>query len=251
MSDHADLQPITGGTETVALTETAVPQMLATEEFVATTLRPGHPRAPESHGMIHAVQSLLYIIIVAIFIITFTVQPFRIPSESMDPTLLVGDFLLVAKQNFPTPVGSIPLPSTPIRRGGRHRLPLPRRSIDPPSQARHRPSGRPSPPPQDHVYIDGQPLDEPYAVYHASSPENFRDNFPRLGKPDPDVASAWWIQMHSLSTTANSPSRHTATSSLAITATTARTAATGLRPRLRDCRQAAADLLLRQLLSLS
>ena len=31
-----------------------------------------------------------------------------------------------------------------------------------------------------HVYINGQPLSEPYAVYRPSPPDNFRDNFPRL-----------------------------------------------------------------------
>ena len=51
--------------------------------------------------MLNALQSLMYIIIAAIYIITFIVQPFRIPSESMEPTLLVGDFLLVTKQEFP------------------------------------------------------------------------------------------------------------------------------------------------------
>jgi signal peptidase I len=50
-------------------------------------------------GVLPAVQSLVYIIVIAIFIITFAVQPFRIPSESMEPTLLVGDFLLVNKQS--------------------------------------------------------------------------------------------------------------------------------------------------------
>ena len=50
------------------------------------------------HGLLQAIQSLVTIIVVALFIITFTVQPFRIPSESMEPTLLVGDFLLVNKQ---------------------------------------------------------------------------------------------------------------------------------------------------------
>ena len=50
--------------------------------------------------MLHAIQSLIYLIVVAVFIITFCVQPFRIPSGSMEPTLLVGDFLLVDKQGI-------------------------------------------------------------------------------------------------------------------------------------------------------
>jgi hypothetical protein len=56
------------------------------------------PTAPQTlhrHGLLQTFQSLVYTIVVALFIITFTVQPFRIPSESMVPTLLVGDFLLV------------------------------------------------------------------------------------------------------------------------------------------------------------
>ena len=192
MSDHTEAQTVVV-TETVTATETVV-----IEEFIATPMPPGHPRSPESHGMIHAVQSLLYIIIVAIFIITFAVQPFRIPSESMDPTLMVGDFLLVAKQNFPAAAGSIPLPSTPIRRGdiivfhypSDSSIHLVKRVIGlPGDHLRLR---------ENHVYIDGQALDEPYAVYRSGPADNFRDNFPRLANPDPDVSSAWWIQMRSL-----------------------------------------------------
>jgi hypothetical protein len=43
---------------------------------------------------------LLEIVVVAIFIVTFVVQPFRIPSESMQPTLFVGDFGMADKQAF-------------------------------------------------------------------------------------------------------------------------------------------------------
>jgi signal peptidase I len=193
MSDHTEVQSVVVVTETVIVTET-----LVVEEFVAMTLPPGHPRSPESHGMIHAVQSLLYIIIVAIFIITFAVQPFRIPSESMDPTLMVGDFLLVAKQNFPANAGAIPLPSTPIRRGDVIVFHYP---VDPSIHLVKRVIGLPGDHLRlhdNHVFIDGQPLDEPYAIYRYGPSDNFRDNFPRLANPDPDVASAWWIQMRSL-----------------------------------------------------
>jgi signal peptidase I len=44
------------------------------------------------HGLLQAGQSLLYVVVVALFIITFTVQPFRIPSGSMEPTLLWAIF---------------------------------------------------------------------------------------------------------------------------------------------------------------
>jgi signal peptidase I len=71
---------------------------------------------PVKPGILCDLQSLLYIIIIAIFIITFCVQPFRIPSASMENTLMVGDFLLVNKQDT-APGGSWLLPSARIHRG--------------------------------------------------------------------------------------------------------------------------------------
>ena len=64
-----------------------------------------------------AIQSLLLVVVVATFVITFILQPFRIPSESMDPTLRVGDFLLMNKQAFaPHGVLDALLPRTPVDR---------------------------------------------------------------------------------------------------------------------------------------
>ena len=57
------------------------------------------PTVPE------ALASLLRTVVVALFVLTFVLQPFLIPSESMEHTLLVGDFLLVNKQIF-APSGS-------------------------------------------------------------------------------------------------------------------------------------------------
>ena len=49
---------------------------------------------------LETVRSLLTIIVMALFALTFILQPFRIPSESMERTLLVGDFLLVNKSIY-------------------------------------------------------------------------------------------------------------------------------------------------------
>jgi signal peptidase I len=155
-------------------------------------------RPAESHTLLHAMQSLLYIIVVAIFIITFAVQPFRIPSESMEPTLMVGDFLLVAKQQLPFAKDALPFPSTPIERGDVIVFHYP---IDPSIHLVKRVIGMPGDHLRlrdGHVFIDGVALNEPYAVYRPGPADNFRDNFPRLSNPDPDVTSNWWIQMKSL-----------------------------------------------------
>src|SRR6516165_7545783 len=53
-----------------------------------------------------ALASLLGTVVIALFLLTFVVQPFLIPSESMEHTLLVGDFLLVNKQAY-APPGSL------------------------------------------------------------------------------------------------------------------------------------------------
>jgi len=180
--------------------EPSIPARLAVEDLAAPARTVARPvvRPAESHGVLHAVQSLLYIIIVATFIITFAVQPFRIPSESMEPTLMVGDFLLVTKQHIPAPADSWVFPSTAIHRGDVIVFHYP---IDPSIHLVKRVIGMPG----DHlrlrngrVFIDGQALTEPYAIYRASAADNFRDNFPRLQNPDPDVTSNWWIQMKSL-----------------------------------------------------
>ena len=43
------------------------------------------------------VQSIAGTVVIAVFVVTFLVQAFTIPSESMEQTLLIGDYLLVDK----------------------------------------------------------------------------------------------------------------------------------------------------------
>ena len=71
------------------------------------------PTVPE------ALAPLLLLVVVALFLITFVLQPYLIPSESMEHTLLVGDFLLVNKQVY-APSGSLSrwlLPYREVARG--------------------------------------------------------------------------------------------------------------------------------------
>ena len=49
---------------------------------------------------VSSLQSLLATVVIAVFIITFVVQAFQIPSDSMEETLLVGDYLLVDKVRY-------------------------------------------------------------------------------------------------------------------------------------------------------
>jgi signal peptidase I len=55
---------------------------------------------PKSGQMLQAVRFWLPVVLLVIFIRTVLFQPFHIPSESMQPTLLVGDSLFVSKFSY-------------------------------------------------------------------------------------------------------------------------------------------------------
>src|SRR5262244_3861351 len=65
-------------------------------------------------------ESIVIAVILALFVRTWVVQAFKIPTGSMENNLLIGDHLLVNKFVFgPTPlaIGRAVLPVRPIRRG--------------------------------------------------------------------------------------------------------------------------------------
>ena len=159
---------------------------------------------PHPHGVLPAVQSLLYVLVVAMFLMTFTVQPIRIPSASMEPTLLVGDFLLLDRQA--TVRGNEPLlPPSGIQRGdvvvfhdpvGDPAVHLVKRVIGLPGDRIHLRRGR--------VFVNDQPLPETYTRYTSSAPDSFRDDFPTLEAMDLRVDPQWWIRLRAiLQTTGN------------------------------------------------
>jgi signal peptidase I len=53
-----------------------------------------------SGGVGETLKTIIYAIVIALFIRTFFYEPFSIPSASMVPTLLVGDYLFVSKFSY-------------------------------------------------------------------------------------------------------------------------------------------------------
>jgi len=148
-------------------------------------------------GLPTMLKSVAEIIIVAMFLVTFVVQPFRIPSGSMEPTLKVGDFFLADKQSYAPSGGLDPLVLPPARVGRGDlvvfhypvdaRLHLVKRVIGLPGDRIRMRGGR--------VLVNGQMLSEPYAFYSAGRSNGFRDEFPSMLEADPNVDLRWWIEM--------------------------------------------------------
>ncbi|MDR3723157.1 MAG: signal peptidase I [Terracidiphilus sp.] len=145
-----------------------------------------------------AASSLLRTVVVALFLLTFVLQPFLIPSESMERTLLVGDFLLFNKQVY-GPAGGLGrwlLPSHTVQRGDivafHHPDPplLVKRVVGVPGDRLRIEDGR--------VLVNGQPLAEPYVAFEPAAPNPFRDNFPAQVYTDPQVDPDWWREMQAL-----------------------------------------------------
>ncbi len=139
------------------------------------------------------VRSLSSMVVVALFILTFVAQPFRIPSESMERTLLVGDFLLVNKVLYAPP--GIFAKLLPYREPRREDVVVFRFPLDPDDYVVKRIIGIPGD--RLHlaggvVYRNGVALREPYAVYEPAYRDNFRDNFPAGAYTDPGVDMRWW-----------------------------------------------------------
>jgi signal peptidase I len=138
-------------------------------------------------------------VVIAIFVVTFIVQAFQIPSESMENTLLIGDYLLVDKLHFGSggPMDKV-LPYRPVRRGDIVVFHYP---IDPRVHFVKRVVGIPG----DRirlidkkVYVNGIPLNEPYVRYFRPH-DPYRDEFPRLDlSVMPSVNGRWWEQMQKL-----------------------------------------------------
>ena len=61
-------------------------------------------------GLWDTIKTVIYAVLIAVVIRTFAYEPFNIPSGSMIPTLLVGDYLFVSKFSYGYSKFSFPIP---------------------------------------------------------------------------------------------------------------------------------------------
>ena len=144
--------------------------------------------------------SLAAVLVTGLFIITFIVQAFEIPSSSMEETLLIGDHVFVNREQFAPRtrwVGPL-LPYREIRRQdivvflspAEPGLYVVKRIIGTPGDRIHLVDGA--------VYRNGEKLNEPYVIHQAGGEgyNPYRDNFPSVPPSDySNVAPEWQLSM--------------------------------------------------------
>jgi signal peptidase I len=148
---------------------------------------------------LNSMQSLLATVVIAVFVITFVVQAFQIPSESMENTLLIGDYLLVDK--FRYGAGGFWDSFMPYRRVRRGDIIVFRYPVHPTQHFVKRVVGVPGDRVRlinRQVYVNNVPLQEPYVRYSSHVHDAFRDEFPRLNIPVPGLEGGWWLEMKRL-----------------------------------------------------
>ena len=135
---------------------------------------------PEAERGFAGLQSFLNVVVIVIFVITFVVQAFQVPTPSMENTLLVGDFLLTDKVHYGKDGGiwNWILPYRPVRRGD---VAVFRFPVDPSQYLVKRIIGLPGDRIHLHrgsVYVNGALLAENYVIHSNPYFNPYRDEFP-------------------------------------------------------------------------
>jgi signal peptidase I len=147
--------------------------------------------------LVEFLASLASVLVTGLFIITFIVQAFEIPSSSMENTLLIGDHVFVNRVQFSPRTGWVGplLPYRQIRRGdivvflspAEPGLYVVKRIMGIPGDRIHLRDAA--------VYRNGEKLDEPYVIHQPNEGFNpYRDNFPAV--PPNEFNVSWDWQLH-------------------------------------------------------
>ncbi|HET9696572.1 MAG TPA: signal peptidase I [Terriglobales bacterium] len=144
-------------------------------------------------------QWMLSVVVIATFVMTFIVQAFEIPSESMENTLLIGDYLLVDKIDYAN--GGMWKFMLPYRRVQHGDIVVFHYPVNPQQHFVKRVIGIPGDRVRivnKQVFVNGQPLTEPYVVHSRTDRDHYRDDFPTTKYISGNVDSRWWLQMRKL-----------------------------------------------------
>ncbi len=188
-SDHPSLAPVSE----------PLPEEIPSHPEVADAQSNDRSNAsPFGNHLIGSFQSLLSTVVIAIFVIAFVVQAFQIPSPSMENTLLVGDYLLVNKLCYGSGgIGNLFMPYRRIHRGDVVVFHYP---ATPAQHFVKRVIGVPGDRVRlinKQVFVNGIPLQEPYAHFSRPANDLFRDDFPRLDVA-PGETPEWWLTLRKL-----------------------------------------------------
>ena len=151
---------------------------------------------PEKHRetTTEFIASVALVLVVGLFIITFNLQAFEIPSSSMENTLLIGDHVFVDRVTLAPKTGwtGPGIPYRQVHRGdivvflspAEAGLYVVKRIIGIPGDRIHLREGV--------VYRNGQKLDEPYVLHNAASYNPYRDNFPSVSPGMGAIVTGDW-----------------------------------------------------------
>jgi signal peptidase I len=171
---------------------------VATPEQLKTRCDEQPSRARPRSGL-YSAQSLAGTVVIAIFVITFVVQAFQIPSESMEKTLLTGDYLLVDKAHYgQSRLWAWLMPYRPIRR---QEIIVFRYPVNPRQHFVKRVVAVPGDRVRlvnKHVYVNGDRQDDTYATFNWAWHDRFRDNFPDGGLYGDRISAKWFVQAKTL-----------------------------------------------------
>ena len=140
-------------------------------------------------------ESIVVAVILALFIRTFAVQAFKIPTGSMEPNLLIGDHLLVNKLVYSPSFGPLEdrlLGKRPIERGHVVVFKFPE---DPTRDFIKRVIGLPGETIEVRnktVFVDGKPLEESYAHFIE---QPLRPDDPEYGLRTESIRDNWGPQV--------------------------------------------------------
>jgi signal peptidase I len=154
----------------------------------------GGQDAPQQETTIEFLASLASVLVTGLFIITFVLQAFEIPSGSMENTLLIGDHVFVNREQFAPPSSvlgrllpyrtphndEVAVFVSPLQPG----LFLVKRIIGVPGDRLRLRDGA--------VYRNGKKLDEPFTLHKPADQRSvYANNFPSVPPEGEGVPPGW------------------------------------------------------------